>query len=335
LRTATIRRRCTSAPPTTCSQSSVTWRGGRPAGGGGRARAIAERVSSKLRIFVEHPEGAETFQPYWDFAEKDIRTLTETRAREIYGENLPEIVRARIDKELGSIIGYGFSTLYDIAVKLVKKSLSDGYIVGSRGSVGSSFVANMTGITEVDSLPPHYVCPKCKHSEFDVPEEYTCGLDLPQKDCPVCGTEMDRDGFDIPFEVFLGFKGDKVPDIDLNFSGEYQPVAHAYVKELFGAENVFRAGTIGTVAEKTAFGYVLKYLEERETTAAQAEKERLARGITGVKRTTGQHPAGMVVLPKAMKSTSSRRSSIRRTTRIPTPSPPTSTSAPCTTFWSS
>ncbi len=259
--------------------------------------AIADRVG-ELHVFLPHPEGKETFQPYWPEAEHELRDLTMNKAMAIYGKNLPEIVQKRIDKELGAIIGYGFSTLYMIAVKLVAKSLSDGYIVGSRGSVGSSFVAFLSGITEVNSLPAHYICPNCKHYEFEVPAGYATGLDLPPKKCPDCGAEMGRDGFNIPFEVFLGFKGNKVPDIDLNFSGEYQPVAHNYIKELFGAEYCFRAGTIGTVEEKTAYGYVLKYAEERGLSISNAEKQRLANGITGVKRTTGQHPAGMVVLPK-------------------------------------
>ena len=259
--------------------------------------AIAERVGD-VRIFIPHPEGKETFQPYWESAEADLRKLVNDRAHALYGDPLPEIVQKRIDKELGAIIGYGFSTLYMIAVKLVAKSLSDGYIVGSRGSVGSSLVAFLSGITEVNALPPHYACPKCRHTEFNPDPRYTTGLDLPPKACPVCGALMNKDGFNIPFEVFLGFKGDKVPDIDLNFSGEYQPRAHAYIQELFGKEYCFRAGTIGTIAEKTAFGYVLKYCEERGISLPKAEIERLARGITGVKRTTGQHPAGMVVLPR-------------------------------------
>ena len=259
--------------------------------------AIADRVGS-ISLFPKHPQGKETFQPFWPDAENDLKTRVYEKAHRIYGDPLPEIVRKRIDKELGAIVGYGFSTLYDIAVKLVEESNRNGYMVGSRGSVGSSLVAFLADITEVNALPAHYVCPNCKRVEFDVPAGYTCGLDLPARDCPDCGARMNKDGYNIPFEVFLGFKGDKVPDIDLNFSGEYQGKGQHYLESLFGKGKVFRAGTIGTIAEKTAFGYVLKYLEERGKTASQAEKERLAKGLTGVKRTTGQHPGGMVLCPE-------------------------------------
>ncbi len=259
---------------------------------------IAGKVG-EISLFPKHPEGKETFQPFWESAEGDVRDMSWREARRRYGEELPEIVEARLNKELKSICGYGFATLYSIAQKLVTKSLSDGYLVGSRGSVGSSFVATMCGITEVNPLPPHYLCPQCHWTQFDTRHEIaSMGVDLPELKCPVCGTDCRREGFDIPFEVFLGFYGDKVPDIDLNFSGVYQPRAHKYVEELFGASNVFRAGTIGTLAEKTAYGYVKGYLEERGMQATEAEKNRLVQGCVGVKRTTGQHPGGIVVLPK-------------------------------------
>ncbi|MBE5776975.1 MAG: PolC-type DNA polymerase III [Clostridiales bacterium] len=260
-------------------------------------KLIASRVGN-VSLFPPHPEGKTTFSPFWPTAEQDIKDLTYGTAHKYYGDELPEIVEKRIEKELTAIVGYGYCTLYSIAQKLVSKSLSDGYVVGSRGSVGSSFVAFLTGITEINSLPVHYRCEHCRKADFDIPPQYTIGVDLPDKNCPICGQPLVKDGFDIPFEAFLGFKGDKVPDIDLNFSGEYQPRAHQYVKDLFGVENVFRAGTIGTLAEKTAYGYVLKYLEERGRVVSEAEKNRLAAGCVGVKRTTGQHPAGMVVLPK-------------------------------------
>ena len=259
---------------------------------------IAARVG-KLGLYPVHPEGKDTFQPFWPDAADNIRNLCEEKILELYGENPPEIVVARKEKELGSILGYGYGTLYNIAEKLVKKSNADGYLVGSRGSVGSSYVAHLVGISEVNALPPHYRCPKCKHTDFDIDKsKYKVGVDLPIANCPECGTEYVREGFDIPFEVFLGFKGDKVPDIDLNFSGVYQPKAHAYIEELFGKGYCFRAGTIGTLAEKTAYGYVKRYCEDREKVLADAEMNRLAAGCVGVKRTTGQHPAGMVVLPK-------------------------------------
>ena len=256
------------------------------------------KIADAVEFLKPIPDGL--YSPQVPGAEEEIRETSYAKAKKLYGENLPPLVEARLEQELKPIIGHGFAGLYLIAQRLVKKSNDDGYLVGSRGSVGSSFVATLIGITEVNPLPPHYRCPKCLYSKFFTKGEVGCGYDLENKNCPVCGHPLIKDGHDIPFAVFLGFDGDKVPDIDLNFSGEYQATAHKYTEVLFGKHNVYRAGTISTVAEKTSFGLVKKFYDERGLKKHGSFIAKIAEGCQGVKRTTGQHPAGIMVVPRDM-----------------------------------
>ena len=271
--------------------------------GAERAHEIVVENTNKIADMIDEitPLQDKLYTPKMPGAEDEIRSRTMNTAEAWYGNPLPDLVKKRVERELESIIGNGFSVIYLIAQRLVAKSNKDGYLVGSRGSVGSSIVATLTGITEVNPLPPHYRCPNCQYSHFYTEGEYSSGFDLPDKDCPECGTLLIKDGHDIPFETFLGFTGNKVPDIDLNFSGDYQAIAHNYTKVLFGENNVYRAGTIGTVADKTAYGYVKAYERDTEQQIRGAEIDRLAKGATGVKRTTGQHPAGILIVPDDME----------------------------------
>ena len=260
---------------------------------------IAEMVEGQVALLPE----LHLYPPVIENSDGQLKELVYGRLRELYGPNPEKLITDRVEHEMNTILGRHFDVIYMSAQKLVADSNAHGYLVGSRGSVGSSLVAFLSGITEVNSLPAHYLCPKCYHTDFESGKGYGCGADMPDKLCPHCGIEMKKEGFDIPFATFLGIKGDKVPDIDLNFSGEYQANAHAYTKTLFGEDHVFKAGTVGTIAEKTAYGYVKKYAEERGLTFPQAEMNRLAQGLVGVKRTTGQHPGGLVIIPQDMDVT--------------------------------